>query len=177
MMRTGAAILLGLLLATGPALAQGKTKATPGGEALAALEVCQTFARSDALAVEAAIEAGWDAYEDEGESPFIRTFSASKELGAGIGWSDIFVLVEDYPDRTLGYCRLDALETTATNRAPAIEALAGADGFEGEVKTEDGGSYASLSDPETNSLLITHWDDAGFVIQLTILTPKADDEL
>jgi hypothetical protein len=36
-----------------------------------------------------------------------------------------------------------------------------------------GGHYASLAGDD--SLLITHWDEIGFVLQLTIITPVAGE--
>ena len=171
-MRKALALLLGLALAVQPALAQGKTKSSPADEAVAALEVCETFAQGDVLAVDAAIEAGWDAYEQDSESPFIRSYSASRDM-PGIGWGDLFVLVESYPETTLGYCRLDVAEPRGKGAA-AIEALAGLDRYRGDVTSESGGTYASLmGTDDDNTLLITHWDEVGFVIQLTIITPKA----
>jgi hypothetical protein len=171
-MRTGLALILGLVLAATPALAQSKTKTTAAEEALAALEVCESFARGDADAIDTAIDAGWDAYDEDGESPFIAQVGASREL-PGLGWGDIFVLVETYPASTLGYCRLDVAQPKGNGQA-VIEALAGLDSYEGEVTSEGAGTYASLSGTgEEASLLITHWDDVGFVIQLTIVTPKS----
>jgi hypothetical protein len=170
-MRTGLALLLSLALAVTPAVAQGKTKSSPVQEAVAALGVCEAFAKGDVLAVEGATEAGWDAYEDSSESPFIRTYSASREI-PGIGWGDIFVLVENYPDQTLGYCRVDVVGPTGNGEA-VIGALSRLDRFTGEVKSEGGGTYASLSGTgDDHALLMTHWDETGFVIQLTIITPK-----
>src|SRR5690606_135057 len=124
-MRTGLALFLGLMLAVTPAMAQGKTKTSGANEALAALEVCETFAKGDVLAVEAAIEAGWDAYDQDAESPFIRSYAASREI-PGMGWGDMFILVESYPEATLGYCRLDVAEPTGRGE-PVISALAGLD--------------------------------------------------
>ncbi|MEQ8598287.1 MAG: hypothetical protein RLP98_00030 [Devosia sp.] len=170
-MRVSLALVLALGLAAQPALAQGKTKSSPAEEAVAALEMCEAFAKGDVLALDTAIGAGWDAYEDESESPFIRSYSAGREV-PGIGWGDMFALVESYPDRTLGYCRIDIAEPRGQGES-AIEALAALDGYEGELTSENGGTYASLIGTGTlDSLLITHWDAVGFVIQLTILTPN-----
>ncbi|MBB4052009.1 hypothetical protein GGR20_001651 [Devosia subaequoris] len=170
-MRTGLALVLALGLAAQPTLVQGKTKSSPAQEAVAALEMCEAFAEGDVLALETAIGAGWDAYEDESESPFVRSYSAGREV-PGIGWGDMFALVESYPDRTLGYCRIDIVEPKGQGES-AIEALAALDGYKGDVTNENGGTYASLIGTGTlDSLLITHWDAAGFVTQLTILTPN-----
>lgn len=170
-MRSGLALLLGLVLAVSPAHAQSKTKASAADAAVAALDLCETFAKGDVLALEAAIQAGWDAYDEESESPFIAQYAGSREI-PGLGWGDLFVLVETYPESTLGYCRLDVAEPTG-NRKAVVEALAGLDRYQGDVKTEDGGSYASLVGVDNDNLLLTHWDDIGFVIQLTIVTPKS----
>ena len=174
-MRMGPALLLGLALALQPAVAQGKTKTSAVEEAVAALEVCEAFAKGDVLAVDGAIAAGWDAYDQEAESPFIRSYAASREI-PGMGWGDIFVLVEDYPDSTLGYCRLDIAEPKGKGAA-VIEALAELDRYEGEIRTDTDGTYASLVGAAVpRTLLATHWDDFGFVIQLTVVTPKGDPE-
>ena len=170
-MRAGLALVLALGLVAQPTLTQGKTKSSPAEEAVAALEMCEAFAKGDVLALETAIGAGWDAYEDEAESPFIRSYSAGRQV-PGIGWGDMFALVETYPNRTLGYCRIDIAEARGQGES-AIEALAALDGYEGAVTSENGGTYASLVGTGTlDSLLITHWDAEGFVIQLTILTPN-----
>jgi len=171
-MRAGLALCLSLMLVAQPALAQGKTKSSPAAEAVAALAMCEAFAKGDVLAVDEAISTGWDAYEDESESPFIRSYSAGREI-PGIGWGDMFALVETYPDRVLGYCRIDVAEARGQGEQ-AIEALAALDGYAGDVTTESSGTYASLvGTGGDDSLLIAHWDDVGFVIQLTILTPKS----
>ncbi|KKB07341.1 hypothetical protein [Devosia chinhatensis] len=167
-MRKGLAIVVILALAAHPALAQGKTKVAPNAGALSALQTCQTFANGDETAVDAAISAGWDAYEQDAESPFVHSYGAEREVD-GLGWGDLFALVETYPDRIFGYCRIDFVEARGNGKA-VIDAIAGLDGFEGEVKAMDGGHYASLVGGD--SLLLAHWDDAGFVIQLTTITPK-----
>ncbi|ODT82772.1 MAG: hypothetical protein ABS76_06875 [Pelagibacterium sp. SCN 64-44] len=172
-MKRALAILALLALAAQPALAQ-KTKTAPADAAVAALEVCETFARGDVLAVEEAVAAGWDAYDQESESPFVRSYAGGREL-PGIGWADLFVLVETYPDRVLGYCRIDVADTNAKGDR-VVEALTGLDRYAGETFKDAHGAYASLSGTGAeDSLLITHWDDIGFVIQLTILTPKAGE--
>lgn len=171
-MRTGLALLLSLALAVTPAMAQGKTKTSPAQEAIAALTVCEAFAKGDVLATELAIEAGWDAYEDNSESPFIRSYSASREIPT-IGWGEIFVLIENYPDQMLGYCRLDVMEPSDKGET-VIAALAGLEGYAGDVTEQDGGHYASLSSTgEEQGMLMTHWDVTGFVMQLTVITPKS----
>jgi hypothetical protein len=171
-MRAVLALILGLALAVSPALGQGKTKTSAAEEAVAALGVCETFARGEDDAFEAAIEAGWDAYDEDSESPFIAQVAASREI-PGLGWGDIFVLVEDYPASTLGYCRLDVAQPKGNGKT-VIETLAGLDRYQGDVTSEGTGTYASLSGAgDESALLITHWDDVGFVIQLTIITPKS----
>lgn len=171
-MRKGLALFLGLVLAVTPAYAQGKTKTSAADEAVAALEVCETFARGDVLAVDAAVAAGWDAYDEDSESPFIAQYGGGREV-PGLGWGDLFVLVETYPDAVLGYCRLDVAEPKGNGKA-VIDALAGLGGYAGEVTEETDGHYASLvGTTDEQSLLITHWDGLGFVIQLTIITPKS----
>ncbi len=173
MRAAGLLVLAALALVAQPAMAQGKTKTSSAPSiALGALEMCETFASGDVLALESATEAGWDAYDQEAESPFLRSYAASQDFG-GFGYADLFSLVESYPDRTLGYCRIDVSEPHGNGPA-AIAAIAGLDRYEGEVRSTDEGTYASLSGPDR--MLLTHWDDYSFVIQLTIITPKVQNE-
>ena len=143
-MRAGLAAIAVLALCAAPAVAQGKTKPGAVPQSVAALEMCETFAAGDVLAVDDAIAKGWDAYEATGESPYVQTFNAHKEL-PGIGAADIFVLFEDYPQSTLGYCRMDVLEPQGANG-------------------------------DANRMLLAHWSAESFVVQLTIITPKAGDQ-
>ena len=87
-MRAGLALIAALALCVTPAVAQGKVKSKGGADigalAVEIVEVCEEFSRGDVLAVDDAIAKGWDAYETEGESPFVKTFNAHKEL-PGIG--------------------------------------------------------------------------------------------
>ncbi|SMQ72631.1 hypothetical protein SAMN06295905_2119 [Devosia lucknowensis] len=171
-MRAGLALILGLVLAVTPAFAQGKTKTAPADEAVAALEVCEAFASRDSGALDKAIEAGWDAYDEVSESPFVVQYGAAREM-PGIGWADLYVLQEGYPGTEFGYCRIDVTEPKGKGAA-AIEAIAGLDRYEGDVTTEGQGTYASLEGTgEGQTLLMTHWDETGFVLQLTKIAPKA----
>src|SRR5690606_7271317 len=76
-MRAGLAAIAVLALCVTPVAAQGKTKPGAVPQSVQALEMCETFAAGDVLAVEAAIEKGWDAYDDGGESPYVRSYSGS----------------------------------------------------------------------------------------------------
>jgi hypothetical protein len=172
-MRAGLALIAAVSLCATPVVAQGKTKPGAVPQSVAALEMCETFARGDVLAVEAAIEKGWDAYDDGGESPYVKSYSGSKEL-AGIGYATMFALVEDYPNSTFGYCRVDVTEVTgnADNEVQIIQGLAR---YEGQVIQNGDGNFASLTGTEDqNRMLLTHLADGKFVIQLSILTPKAE---
>jgi hypothetical protein len=172
--RTSLAALALVALATAPGLAQGKTKAAATNEHIAALETCERFARNETGALEAAIAEGWDAYEVDSESPYVVEYAASRDLD-GIGLADIFVLIESYPELTFGYCRLDLSRPERAGQA-AIEEIAALDRYDGEVLTNAEGTYASLSGTDASqSLLLTHWTDADFVIQLTTVTPLASN--
>ena len=170
-MRMGLAILAVMALAAQPAFAQVKSKASPVDSALTALELCEAFARGGDTLVTDAIAAGWDAYDQDAESPFVKSYVASREL-AGLGWGDLFSLVETYPSSVFGYCRIDFIEIEGDGK-PVIDAIAALDRYEGEVVDQEGGHYGSFSGGD--SLLLAHWDQDGFVIQLTTLTPRADD--
>ena len=173
-MRAGLALIAAVSLCTAPVVAQGKTKPGAVPQSVAALEMCETFAKGDVLAVEAAIEKGWDAFEDGGESPYVKSYSGSKEL-PGIGYATMFALVEDYPNSTFGYCRVDVTEVTgnADNEVQAIQSL---DRYEGQVIQNGDGNFASLTGTEDkNRMLLTHLSQGTFVIQLSIVTPQAED--
>ncbi len=162
------------LLAAAPALAQGKIKPAASDGHLAALETCERFAHDEAGALDAAIAEGWDAYEVDSESPFVVEYGASRDL-EGIGHADIFVLIETYPELTFGYCRLDLSHPEGAGQA-AIEEIAELERYAGETLTDAGGTYASLSGTgDTQSLLLTHWTEGDFVIQLTTITPLASN--
>ncbi len=170
-MRAGLALLLLPVLAASPAWAQGKTKAPVAPDAVGALEVCERFAAGDVLAVDDAISKGWDAYAEAGESPFVQNFTASAEI-KGIGYADLFSLVEDYPGQTLGYCRIDVASPTGNGTA-VIDAIAELGRYEGDVKTTDEGSFGSFTGTgDKGTLLLAHWTPQAFVIQLTMLTDK-----
>ncbi|ODT66336.1 MAG: hypothetical protein ABS75_28165 [Pelagibacterium sp. SCN 63-23] len=170
-MRAGLTLLAVLALAAQPALAQSKTKPSTTGSAVAALEMCEAFAAGHETIMDEALDAGWDAYEQEPESPFVKGYDAGRDL-PGLGWADLFALVETYPGKGFGYCRID-VATPRGSASAVIDAIVGLDRYEGDVVEQDGGVYASLEND--SSLLLTHFDEYGFVIQLTTLTP-ADGE-
>ena len=180
-MRAGLAVIAALALCVTPAVAQGKVKSKGGADigalAVEIVEVCEEFSRGDVLGVDDAIAKGWDAYEATGESPYVQTFNAHKEL-LGIGAADIFVLFEDYPQSTLGYCRMDVLEPQGANGQVAIQAIQHLDGYEGEAIQNGDGSFAHLTgaNGDANRMLLAHWSAESFVVQLTIITPKAGDQ-
>src|SRR5690606_40765822 len=111
-MRAWLAATAALALCASPALAQ-KTKSPAAPQSVAALEVCERFASGDVLAVDDANAKGWDAYATDSESPYVRSYSASREL-PGIGSANLFALVEDYPGTSFGYCRIDVIEPTGS---------------------------------------------------------------
>ncbi len=170
-MRASLALLAVMALAVQPAFAQVKSKASPVASALTALEMCEAFARGGDTLVTDAIADGWDAYDQSAESPFVKSYAASREM-AGLGWGDLFSLVETYPGKVFGYCRIDFIEIEGDGK-PVIDAIAALDRYDGEVLDQDGGHYGSFSGGD--SLLLAHWDEDGFVIQLTTLTPRAEE--
>lgn len=171
-MRAGLALLLLPVLAVSPAWAQGKTKTPVAPDSVGALEMCEVFARGDVLAVDEANGRGWDAYAEAGESPFVQTFQASAEI-KGIGYADLFSLVEAYPEETLGYCRIDVASPVGDGPA-AIAAIAGLARYTGEVTTNADGSFGTFKGTgEDKTLLLAHWSADAFVIQLTIIKDKA----
>lgn len=165
-----------LALCAGPALAQ-KTKSPAVPQSVAALEVCERFASGDVLALDNATAKGWDAYETDSESPYVQSYSASREI-PGIGYASLFTLVESYPGSTFGYCRIDVTELAATEGAAQIQAIQALDRYEGTGQTTAAGSFASLKGTDENvmALLLAHWTETSFVIQLTVITPTATAE-
>ena len=172
-MRAGLALIAALILCVTPAVAQGKTKPGAVSQGVQALEMCETFATGDVLAVEAATEKGWDAYEDSSESPYVKSYSGSKDL-PGIGLATMFALVESYPASTFGYCRIDVQEVTG-NAGNEVQAIQELDRYEGESTMTGAGTFASLTGiTDKNRMLLAHLADGVFVIQLSIITPKAE---
>ncbi|KRA50453.1 hypothetical protein [Devosia sp. Root635] len=171
-MRAALALIAALVLCVTPAVAQGKTKPGAVPQGVAALEMCETFAAGDVLAVEAAIEKGWEAYEDDSESPYVHSYSGGKEL-PGIGYANMFALVEDYPNRTFGYCRVDVNEVTGDAQV-AVQSIQNLERYEGQSIQNGAGTFASLTGKDDkNRMLLTHLANGVFVIQLSIITPKA----
>lgn len=182
-MRKSIAFLTVLAMAVSPALAQAKTKGTAPAETAApasdgtpdsvgALSVCEAFAKGDVMALDTASRAGWDASEQEGELPFVKSYGAGGDI-AGIGYGDLFALVESYPDRTLGYCRIDVAGPQGDGHA-AIKAIEALGQYTGSIRTDEKGTYASFEGTDApDTMLLTHWDSGSFVLQLTIITPKA----
>jgi hypothetical protein len=172
-MRAGLALIAAFALCATPVVAQGKSKAPAVPQGVQALEMCETFAAGDVLAVEAAIEKGWDAYEDTSESPYVKSYSGSKEL-PGIGYANMFALVESYPKSTFGYCRVDVMEVTG-DAANEIQAIQNLERYEGQSIMNGDGTFASLTGAtDPNRTLLAHVTPSTFVIQLSISTPKAE---
>jgi hypothetical protein len=172
-MRAGLALIAAVSLCATPVVAQGKTKPGAVPQGVAALEMCEIFARGDVLAVEAAIAKGWDAYEDGAESLYVKSYSGSKEL-PGIGYATMFALVEDYPKSTFGYCRVDVTEVTDDAHSQ-VQAIQNLDRYEGQAIQNGEGSFASLTGTaDSNRMLLAHAADGAFAIQLSIVTPKAE---
>ncbi len=176
-MRPALAILLAASLCASPALAQGKTKAPPVPQAVQVVEMCEKFARGDVLAVDDAIAKGWDAYEQDSESPYVRSFAGSKDL-PGIGAAEMFALVETYPGTTFGYCRVDVIDPPREGNAPqqAMQDIQNLPRYEGTSQMVSDGSFASLTGAggDTNTLLLAHWSDESFVVQLSVITPGTE---
>ncbi|KFC62500.1 hypothetical protein FF80_03595 [Devosia sp. LC5] len=168
-MRAGPALLLLLACAT-PAVAQGKTKVP---QSVQVLDVCEAFAKGDVLARENAEEQGWAIYDEDGESPYVRFYSGSKDI-PGIGYAEMTVLIEDYPGKLFGYCRVDVTEP-AGDAVAEIEPIDALERYEGKTdKTDAGmfGSFTGADDPDT--LLLAHHSETSFVIQLTVIKPQAE---
>lgn len=170
-MRAGLALIAMLALAAAPAAAQGKVKVPVGQAGVEMIDICEHFASGDVLAVDDAIGKGWDAYDQDSDTPYVQTFAGSKDL-PGIGSAELFVLLESYPGSTFGYCRIDVSEPTGNGEA-AMQAIKALDRYTGETQTDSNGIYASLNGTtDTNRMLLAHWSDESFTVQLSIMTPK-----
>jgi hypothetical protein len=172
-MRAGLALIAALILTTTPVVAQGKAKAPAIPQGVQVLEVCEKFAAGDILALEWALTKGWDAHDQGSESPYVTSYAGNRDL-PGIGYATLFALVENYPRSTFGYCRVDVAEPTGDGEAQ-IEAIQQLDRYEGEATKNADGSFASLTGAggENNRLLLAHWSQQSFVVQLSMITPKA----
>ena len=172
-MRAGLAVIAMLAVGVTPAVAQGKTKGPVTPQSVQVLEMCEQFAIGDVLAVDGAIAKGWDAYVQDSESPYVQSFAGSKEL-PGIGSANMFALIESYPNLTLGYCRVDVAEPAGDGYS-AIQAIQELDRYEGQSQMVSDGNFASLTGrDDKNRLLLAHWSADSFVVQLSIITPKAE---
>ena len=172
-MRAVLAVIAMLALSVAPVVAQGKTKGPVTPQSVQVLEMCEKFAIGDVLAVDNAIAMGWDAYMQDSESPYVQSFAGSKEL-PGIGTANMFALLESYPNSTLGYCRVDVSEPAGDGNS-AIQAIQNLDRYEGQSQQVSDGSFASLTGRDDKSrLLLAHWSADSFVVQLSIITPKAE---
>ena len=171
-MRAGLFFIAVLALGATPVVAQGKTKGPATPQSVQVLEVCEKFATGDVLAVQDAMAKGWDAYAQDSETPYVQSFAGSKEL-PGLGTANLFALIETYPNSTIGYCRVDVAEPTGDGNA-AIQAIQNLDRYDGQSQQVSEGSFASLTGrDDKNRLLLTHWSAESFVVQLSIITPKA----
>ena len=171
-MRAGLVLITALVLCATPAVAQAKAKAPAVPGSVQVLEICESFATNAPDAVEAAIAKGWDAFDQGGESPFIKSYAGSKDI-AGLGYANIFVLIESYPDRTFGYCRADVMEPTGDGQA-LVQAIQNLGRYKGEAIQNEEGSFASLGDTEGDAdrMLLTQWTTDAFVVQLSVNNPK-----
>lgn len=153
------------------------------GEAVAVqvFRTCLNYAKGDVLAGETAKGMGWDAFEDQGESPFVKTYSGNESF-ADMGEATLFSLVESYPDTTFGYCRVDIQPLVGEdgNQTPLGDAninalrdlpeLAG-----GQVITNGDGTFGSWkgSQAEPQMLLLSQQTPDAYVLQMTIITHRA----
>ena len=172
-MRAALSIFAAMALCATPVAAQSKTKTKtlPSVEVLA---MCESFASGDVLAVQAAQSDGWDAFEDAGESPFVKSYSADKSV-PGIGEASLFALIESYPDSSFGYCRVDVEQPEGGNEL--VQAIVDLPRYQGNARELDGGLYVSLAGTgDITRLLLAHRKADSFVIQLSINTPKAATE-
>ncbi|WP_240230323.1 hypothetical protein [Devosia lacusdianchii] len=164
-MRAGLALIAALALCATPVVAQSKSKLPP---AVQILEMCELLASGDVLAMEAANSEGWDTYEDELASPHMRTINGAKQV-AGLGYAEMYTLLETYPSGVLGYCRVDITDAEGDAQA-VVQSVQNLDRYEGQGQQISEGSFASLIGAyDKNRLLLVEHSVDGFILQLTIL--------
>ncbi|WEK05048.1 MAG: hypothetical protein P0Y65_01995 [Candidatus Devosia phytovorans] len=169
-MRAGLAVIAALALCVTPAMAQGKAKTPPQAGSLAALEVCALFAGGNADAETLATEMGWDVSPGDPESLWVESTNFYKQV-PGLGYAEGFVLMETYPDADFGYCRIDVTEAEGEADVALIEDLPE---WHGEIRNKGAGTYGSWMSQDYGGqrLLLSHEDEYGFVLQLTVIRPK-----
>lgn len=186
-------LIFGLALVVAPAAAQAKTKdagiplapaddvivptdeaAVPAiakGEAVSVqvFKTCLDYARGDILAGESAMQQGWEAYDDGGESPFVRAYSGSKTF-PDIGYAALFSLVESYPGTTFGYCRIDIQAPSGEARVKALNDLPIL--AKGQLIVNAEGTFGSWKGvaAEPQLLLLSHQTADAYVLQMTLVT-------
>jgi hypothetical protein len=190
-----AVLIVALALALMPAAAQAKAKDAPIPEAPAVeaapasedavpdvtsgepvsvqvFKTCLNYAKGDVLAGEAAKGLGWEAFEDQGESPFVKTYSGNRSF-AGMGDAALFSLVESYPDTTFGYCRVDIQAPAGEADVNALRDLPELAG--GQVIMNGDGTFGSWkgAEAEPQLLLLSHQTADAYVLQMTIITHRA----
>ena len=194
-----AALIVALALALMPATAQAKVKDAPAPEApqvetapatedavpadapdvtigepisVQVFNTCINYAKGDVLAGETAKGLGWDAFEDQGESPFVKTYSANKSF-ADMGDATLFSLVESYPDTTFGYCRVDIQSPVGEADVNALRDLPELAG--GQMITNGDGTFGSWKGAaaEPQLLLLSHQTADAYVLQMTVITHRA----
>lgn len=172
-MRAGLALIALLALSVTPAVAQGKTKTPPPPGALVTLEVCELFASGVPDAVEQAEAMDWEVTPGDPETPWVTSTNIYRQV-AGLGYVEGFILMEDYPGLDFGYCRIDVYEREGEADVALIDDLPR---WQGAIKTEGSGTFGSWKSTggDDQRLLLSHEDEYGFVLQLTVMRPKADE--
>ncbi|KKB06875.1 hypothetical protein VE25_20595 [Devosia geojensis] len=169
--RPAVSVLLAALLVAAPAAAQEKTKSKAPARPITVelLETCELFARGDVLASSSATEKGWSVTEAVTDSVFVSSFEASRSF-EGIGDADLFVLVEDYPQLTLGYCRIDISEPQGE---AGVAELDGLDRLAGDLEENADGTYGAWNGTgeDASYMLLSNQDEYSFGLQLTIIEP------
>jgi hypothetical protein len=137
-----------------------------------AFQLCLNYAKGDVLAGETAKQLGWEAFEDQGESPFVKTYSGNKTF-TDVGDAALFSLVESYPDTTFGYCRVDIQAPTGEADVNALRDLPELAG--GQVITNGDGTFGSWKGAaaEPQLLLLSHQTADAYVLQMTVITHRA----
>ncbi|GLQ54351.1 hypothetical protein [Devosia nitrariae] len=164
-------LLAALVAATAPAGAQEKTKSKEPVAPLAIelLETCELFASGDVLASATATSKGWDVADATTDNVFVTSYDATRSI-EGVGDAELFVLVETYPQLTLGYCRIDINEPQGE---AGVAELDGLERLAGELEENADGTYGAWNGAELGAdyMLLSNQDEFSFGLQLTILKP------
>ncbi|MCF1743807.1 hypothetical protein [Paradevosia shaoguanensis] len=180
-------LLAAAALVAAPALAQGKGDKNPGKPAAPSISssefMTETFAVCANLAIDGegagdkAVAAGWEPDSDNGDSaPFYRIISYTKSF-EGLGEVTIWGTIEQYPGKTMGYCRVEASDEDGS--ILDFDDLANLPDMTGSTQTDGDGTYGAWSvraRGTTQMFAIAELYDGEFQLEINTLIDAAPTE-